>query len=139
LKYLLDTNAVAALMRADASAIAKLRSIARVDVAVPQPVVAEIRYGLSRLPKSKRRDSLQERWDFFANELPRAVWTDEVSFQFGEIKAALERRGERIEDFDAAIAAHALTYQATLVTSNTKHMVRIKRLSIEDWSSNPVE
>jgi predicted nucleic acid-binding protein len=29
--------------------------------------------------------------------------------RFGFIKAALERKGRRIEDFDAAIAAHALT------------------------------
>jgi tRNA(fMet)-specific endonuclease VapC len=46
----------------------------------------------------------------------------------------LERRGQRIEDFDAAIAAHAVAQDATLVTANTFHMSRIAGLAVEDWS-----
>jgi tRNA(fMet)-specific endonuclease VapC len=52
---------------------------------------------------------------------------------FGRITTILERRGTRIEDFDAAIAAHALAADATLVT-NLGHMVRIPGLRVEDWS-----
>ena len=53
---------------------------------------------------------------------------------YGRIKATLERRGTRIEDFDAAIAAHALARGATLVTSNLSHMTRVPGLRVEDWS-----
>jgi tRNA(fMet)-specific endonuclease VapC len=134
MKYVLDTNAVSALMRADAPAIARLRAVARADVAVPQPVIAEIRYGLARLPKSKRRQALIERWALFERELPRAEWNDDVSAQFGLLKASLEKHGKRIEDFDVAIAAHALALGASLVTANTKHMERVPGLRIEDWS-----
>ena len=35
-------------------------------------------------------------------------WSDKVSEAFGVIKSGLARKGERIEDFDAAVAAHAL-------------------------------
>ena len=49
------------------------------------------------------------------------------------MKAALEKRGERIEDFDAAIAAHALAESAVLITSNLNHMIRIHGLKVEDW------
>jgi tRNA(fMet)-specific endonuclease VapC len=52
----------------------------------------------------------------------------------GRIKATLERRGTRIEDFDAAIAAHALALDATLVTANVDHMIRVPGLIVEDWS-----
>lgn len=134
MKYVLDTNAVSALMRADEAALARLRALARPDVAVPQPVVAEIRYGLSRLPRSKRRRALEQRWSLFERELQRVDWTDEVSAHFGALKAALEKRGQRIEDFDAAIAAHALAYEATLVTADAAHMTRVPGLKIEDWS-----
>lgn len=134
MKYVLDTNAVSALMRADARAIERLRSVLRSDVAVPQPVVAEIEYGLARLPKGKKRTALHERWRFFARELPRAEWTEEVSRHFGALKATLEKRGQRLEDFDLAIAAHALAADATLFTTNAKHMTRIPGLAIEDWS-----
>jgi tRNA(fMet)-specific endonuclease VapC len=46
----------------------------------------------------------------------------------------LERRGTRIEDFDAAIAAHALALDAILVTANVDRMIRVPNLRVEDWS-----
>ena len=67
--------------------------------------------------------------------LPRAEWSDAVSDAFSRIKATFETRGQRIEDFDAAIAAHAVTTGATLITTNTAHMVRVAGLRVEDWSS----
>jgi predicted nucleic acid-binding protein len=39
----------------------------------------------------------------------------------------------RIEDVDAAIAAHAIGSDATLVTGNLGHKARIPGLKIEDW------
>jgi tRNA(fMet)-specific endonuclease VapC len=77
---------------------------------------------------------LQARFDLVCSELLRTEWTDAVSHAYGRIKAALERRGVRIEDFDAAIAAHALTFGATLVTSNVEHMGRVRGLPVEDSS-----
>ena len=65
----------------------------------------------------------------------RSPWTDAVSEQFGEIKATLERRGTRIEGFDAAIAAHALAEGAVLVTANLKHLTRVPGLTVEDWGA----
>jgi tRNA(fMet)-specific endonuclease VapC len=130
----LDTNALSALMRANKAALTRLRALARDQVGIPQPVVAEIEYGLARLPASKRKRALEARWRLFADELPRKSWTEEVSVQFGKIKALLEKRGERIDDFDLAIAAHALAHGATLVTANRKHMARIPGLEIESWN-----
>lgn len=132
--YVLDTNVVSALMKGDPRVLAKLRTVAKQDVAVPQPVLAEIAYGIQRLPRSKRREGLRVRLELVRNELLRAEWSDEVSQAFGEIKAALEAKGERIEDFDAAIAAHARALGATLVTANGAHIGRVPGLRIEDWS-----
>ncbi len=133
--YVLDTNVVSALMKGDKSAIDRLAALEPSDVGVPHPVLAEISYGIERLPRSKRRARLQARFDLLCAELPRAPWTDEVSQAYGRIKAGLERRGARIEDFDAAIAAHALGLGATLVTSNLDHMSRVPGLRLEDWSA----
>jgi tRNA(fMet)-specific endonuclease VapC len=131
--YILDTNAVSALMKASAAVVERLAATRPADVAIPQPVLAEIAFGIERLPRSKRRTALQARFDLVCAELPRAEWTDAVSHMYGRIKTALERRGTRIEDFDAAIAAHALTLDATLVTANLDHMTRVAGLRIEDW------
>ena len=132
--YVLDTNAVSALMKGTTAVIERLAATAPADISVPQPVLAEIAFGIERLPRSKRRVALQSRFDLISAELPRAEWTDAVSQMFGRIKATLERRGTRIEDFDAAIAAHALALDATLVTANVDHMIRVPGLLVEDWS-----
>lgn len=136
MKYVLDTNAVSALMKGEANVIERLKRVARVDVSMPQPVVAEIAYGIERLPKSKRRDELTSRFELLKAELHRVPWSDEVSDTFGRIKAGLERKGARIEDFDAAVAAHALALGSILVTANVKHMTRVTGLKIEDWSTD---
>jgi tRNA(fMet)-specific endonuclease VapC len=132
--YILDTNAVSALMKGTPAVVERLATTAPAEVAIPQPVLAEIAFGIERLPRSKRRTSLQARFDLVSAELPRAEWTDAVSQAFGRMKATLERRGTRIEDFDAAIAAHALSLEATLVTANLDHMIRVPGLRVEDWS-----
>jgi tRNA(fMet)-specific endonuclease VapC len=132
-KYVLDTNTLSAVMRSDPLVLSRLRGSNRRDVVVPQPVLAEVAYGIARLPKSRRRQLLEERFETLAGTFDRIEWTDTVSDAFGRIKASLERKGQRVEDFDAAIAAHALANDATLVTGNVKHMAGISDLLLEDW------
>jgi predicted nucleic acid-binding protein len=86
------------------------------------------------LSRSKRKDALASRFELLKREIRRAAWSDEVSEAFGGIKAGLERKGDRIEDFDAAVAAHALAEGGVLVTANLKHMTRVPGLEVEDWS-----
>jgi len=134
--YVLDTNAFSALMKGDPAVVEQLLAVEPASIAVPQSVLAEIAYGLARLPRSHRRVHLQARFDLLCAELPRAEWSDQVSQAYGTIKAALERRGTRIEDFDAAIAAHAVALDATLVTTDLSHMSRVPGLKVQDWSKS---
>jgi tRNA(fMet)-specific endonuclease VapC len=136
-RYVLDTNVLSALMKGERHAVDRLKGLSKAEIGVPQPVFAEIAYGIARLPKSKRKEALQERFDLLRAELPRLAWTDEVSERFGSVKAVLEKKGERIEDFDAAIAAHALARGAVLVTANVSHMAQVPGLVVEDWSAPP--
>ena len=137
MKYVLDTNTLSFAMAGEPSVCGRMFSQARTDVLLPQPVVAEVEYGLARLRKSKKRERLTRRFRVFLEETPRAVWTDEVSQAFGIAKAELERQGTRIEDIDVAIAAHALALDATLVSDNIAHMSRIPGLRIENWRVSP--
>lgn len=137
MKYVLDTHALSALMRGDARIVERLRGTAKGQVVVPQPVVAEVTYGIERLPRSRRRSALQDRFDLLRSELPRVPWSDAVTEHFGRVKAVLERKGKRIEDFDVAIAAYALAIDGVLVTANADDMARVPGLRIEDWGAVP--
>lgn len=112
----------------------RLERLGRRAVRVPEPVWAEIEYGLARLPPSRKRARLRARYELLREELLTAPWTPEVSAAFGHLKAGLERHGERLEDFDVAIAAHANALDATLVTANVRHLARIEGLEVENWS-----
>ncbi len=131
---ILDTTAFSDLMKGHPRVVARLEEHGRANVRVPQPVLAEIRFGIDRLDRSARRGRLQSRYDALQAELVRCPWTDEVSEAFGRIKALLARKGTALEDFDLAIAAHALAHEGILVTSNRRHMTRVPSLETEDWS-----
>jgi tRNA(fMet)-specific endonuclease VapC len=132
-KYVLDTSTVSELMKGEPEVVRRLTQHDRNDVLLPQPVVSEIAYGLQRMKRSARRSRLESRFGVVLDEMPRAPWTDDVSQAFGRIKSELERSGTPLEDFDVAIAAHAIAMDATLVTGDTKHMKRVRGLRSESW------
>jgi tRNA(fMet)-specific endonuclease VapC len=133
LKYVLDTNAVSAAMKGEPSVMARMQATGKKNLCVPEPVYAEIAYGIERLPKSKKKAALEARYKLIFDELGSIPWTHSVTERYGTIKAQLEHKGKRIEDFDAAIAAHALAMGAVLVTANLEHMTRVPGLVVEDW------
>ena len=84
-----------------------------------------------RVAASRRRRLLEAQWSAIGPELIRVPWSDEVSRRFGERKARLEKAGQRMSDFDLAIAVHALAYGLTLVTAE-RGFERLK-LRRENW------
>lgn len=134
MSYVLDTNVIAALMRGDERVVERLERVTRPMVGVPEPAWAEIAYGLARMPRSKRRERLTSRFILLRDQLGTVTWSPAVSESFGLLKASLEARGQRLEDFDLAIAAHALAAGATLVTADVRHLTRIPDLTVENWS-----
>ena len=131
MRYVLDTNTVSALMKGHPPVAERIAEVAREDVAISQITAAEIEFGLKYLPTSRRRRLLQDQWNIVGEELLRLPWTNEVSRIFGQRKAQLERRGNRMSDFDLAIAAHAIAFDLIVVTSDGAFArLRIRR---EDW------
>jgi tRNA(fMet)-specific endonuclease VapC len=124
-------------MKGDPTFVEHLKRVSRREVFLPQPVHAEIAFGIARLMPSKKKSELEQRFEAVRLELERIDWTDDVSRAFGAIKAALEKAGTPIEDFDIAIAAHALAIEATLVTANSDHMSRVAGLRFENWLEAP--
>src|SRR5215472_11959281 len=60
---------------------------------------------------------------------------EEAASAYGEIRAALEKRGEMIGGNDLWIAAHARSAGLTLVTNNEREFKRVPGLKLQNWAS----
>ena len=67
-------------------------------------------------------------WDSFFLDGPKA------SLHYGQICAALERRGTPIGVNDLHIAAHARSEGLTLVSNNLREFERVEGLLLENWA-----
>ncbi len=121
-------------MRHEPALDALMKSRLPGELATVPPVVSEIEYGIQRIPlSSKKRSLLQSEMDRLLAVLKVLPWTPESSSRFGSIKAALERTGDLIDDFDIAIAAIAMSHDAGVLTANLVHFRRIRDLSCTGW------
>lgn len=83
------------------------------------PVLAELRYGAERLPRSRRKDVLSAAINRIENELyeGRILSFDQAAAtNYAHVAAIRERQGRRIQQMDALIAAIALTHHASIAT-----------------------
>ncbi len=118
---ILDTNIISEIMRpaAEERVMAWLRKQPLKLLATTAVTVAEIRYGLGRLPEGQRRRNLEERFRSF---LTRGFYDRIMAFDaaaaeaYSLIVVARERAGRPIDAFDAMIAAIARMNGASVAT-----------------------
>ncbi|MGA2355332.1 MAG: type II toxin-antitoxin system VapC family toxin [Terriglobales bacterium] len=111
IRYLLDTNVASVAIKGNSTAVDR-------------------RFGAARLPHATRLHKMVE--DFFLR-VAILPWDSDAAQQYGQLRASLEREGQRMGNLDAMIVAHALALGAILVT-NDRAFGRIKGLKVEDWS-----
>jgi predicted nucleic acid-binding protein len=120
----LDTNVVSELMRATPSpeVVAWLRDHPTGSLLTTAVTVAEIRYGLERLPDVRHAAELRR----IADELLGAFAGQVLAFdldaanRYGVLVAERERAGRPMSALDAQIAAICLSRGASLATRNVK-------------------
>jgi toxin FitB len=120
---LLDTNVISELIKPspEPAVSAFLRRAVPETVFTAAVCLAEIRYGLARLPVGRRRNDLTGRVSaFFAESFTnRTLAFDSTTAAiYGELRAARETAGKPIAVEDAMIAATARAYGAVVVTRN---------------------
>ena len=113
--------------------------------AVPETVftaavcVAEIRYGLARLPTGRRRNDLAGRVTaFFAAAFSdRTLAFDSASAAiYAELRAAREAAGRPVAVEDAMIAATARAYNAVVVTRNVADFTGCGVEVVNPWADD---
>jgi tRNA(fMet)-specific endonuclease VapC len=129
MRYLLDTNAIIALLNDTTSPIARrVRRHAPRDFGVSAVVIHELYYGAF---KSQRAEQNVARVD--ALQFSVLEFDEEDARQAGQIRAHLASKGTPIGPYDILIAGQALARELTLVTHNTTEFQRVPGLKVEDW------
>lgn len=136
MSYLLDTNAVIALLK-DEPAIFRKRLRRTVSkgaaIAVSSVVLYELWYGVAR--SARRRENAERLRVFLSGGIAVSAFGEEDAMTAGELRATLEVAGTPIGPYDLLIAAQAVRSGATLVTANVSEFARVPSLQWQDWTA----
>jgi predicted nucleic acid-binding protein len=132
-----DTNVVSELMRpSPAHQIREWASAqTRGELSTTAVTVAEIRYGLERMPAGRRKDSLlaaaAEVFTAFSDHIQ--PFDADAANWYATIVASRDRLGLPIDGFNAQIAAICRARGATLATRNTRDFTETGIVVIDPW------
>lgn len=124
MRYLLDTCVLAELIKRtpEPEVLQWIGSQPEQRLFISTLTLGEIRKGIARLPRSRKRSRLAQWLDvdlprtFHGRVLPVSI---EVAERWGVLAADAENRGRPMPVIDALLAATALVADLTLVTRNT--------------------
>ena len=99
--------------------------------------VAEILYGIERLPLGRRKRQLRELvGDVFSAFDDKALAFDhEAARAYASLVDRRSRLGRPVEGFDAQVAAICAVHGATLATRNLKDFVDTGISAVDPWST----
>jgi len=133
-----DTNVVSELMKAEPSAVVRewLVGRDRDELRITAITVAEIRHGIERLPKGRRRTALRgtavEVFSRFADDI--LAFDAAAAAVYAEIVGRRDRKGAPISAYDAQIAAICRVQGASLATRNVKDFTDVGVDLIDPWT-----
>jgi tRNA(fMet)-specific endonuclease VapC len=99
-------------------------------MAISSITLSELIYGAE---KSQNVDKNLEAIEEFISHLDALPYDAKASQHYGQIKAALEKKGEIIGENDIHITAHAISQGLILVSNNLKEFRRVPNLALENW------
>ncbi|WP_048308837.1 type II toxin-antitoxin system VapC family toxin [Halomonas sp. PR-M31] len=134
----LDTNVLSELMRPvpDDRVVNWLDRQNSTAVTISAITVAEILYGIERLPGGKRkRDLAAMAAAMFEEEFAGRIlsFDSEAAVHYAEQVAASESAGRQVQMADAQIAAICIRHEAVLATRNIKDFETLGIGTINPW------
>ncbi|UGY10619.1 type II toxin-antitoxin system VapC family toxin [Phyllobacterium pellucidum] len=126
--YLLDTNAVIALLKFNDKFRSNMMRHSPQDIAISAIVAHELYFGAY---KSERRE--KNLADIEILQFQILEFSQEDARSAGALRAHLSREGTPIGPYDVLIAGQARARSLVLVTRNVREFERIGGLTIENW------
>ena len=134
LRYLVDTNVLSALaLPAPDGALAKKLSAAAGAIAMGAPAWHELRFGVDRLPVSRRKATLAAYLAELEQIIPILPYDAAAATWHARERARLEARGKTPAFVDGQLAAIAAIHGLALVTRNVRDFAAFKGLTVERW------
>jgi toxin FitB len=134
---ILDTNVTSELMRArpDPVVTAWLAAQPQTELFSTVITVAEISYGLERLPRGRRRKSLEQSYQaLFIGMADHILPFDvEAALLYGPLVATKERTGISMDPMDAQIACIAAGRGAMIATRNERDFADCGARLVNPW------
>jgi tRNA(fMet)-specific endonuclease VapC len=133
--YLLDTNVCIALINgaSDKVRVRLVQARRRNAMLATSTIVAhELWYGVAK--SELVAQNARALAAFLGSEVTVLDYSAKDAQAAGEIRAELERQGQRIGEYDTLIAGQAFCRNLILVTANTREFERVKDLIVEDWT-----
>ena len=130
LKYLLDTNIVIYVIKQRPIQVLEVFNRHQGRMAISAITLAELIHGAEKSSDVPRNIAVVED---FVSRLTVLPYDDRAAWQYGSIRAALEKSGQPIGLNDLHIAAHARSNGLILVTNNGREFMRVSGLLLENW------
>lgn len=106
------------------------------ECAISAQVWHELRYGVGRLPRGKRRDVLEAFLrDVVYPTLPILAYDERAAEWLARERVRLEKIGKHTAVVDGQIAAVAATNGIPVVTANVSDFSAFKGLAVQNWMS----
>ena len=134
LKYLLDTNIVIYVIKQRPVEALEIFNRHQGRMAISSITLAELVHGAEKSSDVSRNIAVVED---FVSRLAVLAYDDKAAWQYGNIRATLEKIGQPIGVNDLHIAAHARSNGLTLVTNNLREFERVPGLLLENWVTEP--
>lgn len=136
MNYLLDTNAVVALLRNKPAGVRERYRKAEAAgdyLALSSVVLFELWYGVAK--SSQVQENTERLRVLLSGGLDLLDFDDEDARTAGQVRATLEKDGTPIGAYDLLIAGQALRRGLTVVTANTFELSRVTGLNWQDWTA----
>lgn len=130
LKYLLDTNIVIYVIKRRPLQVLEVFNRHHGRMAISSITLAELVHGAEKSSDVPRNTNVVED---FVSRLAVLPYDDKAAWQYGNIRATLEKSGQTIGVNDLHIAAHARSNGLTLITNNMREFERVPGLMLENW------
>lgn len=132
MKYMLDTNICIYIIKKQPDhVLKKFKTFKMGDICISSVTLAELVHGVEKSQHhQKNKTALEE----FVLPLEIMPFDDLAAYQYGHIRAYLEKKGTPIGPLDLMIAAHADCLNFVLVTNNLKEFSRVPKLKLENWA-----